>query len=323
MAHRTLTLSALVALTQAKAIVSNNCAYDVYVWSIPKVGSSHTDSVPIKPGGRYEEAWRYGTDVNPGVAIKISSQADGISNGGDEVNFAYSVQQSDMSHVWVDLSTVSGDAFDNNLTFHTCKGVYQLPDVVPTYCAATDDVEVALCDTVRTTSAKDTTSLDKIQECYDYHLVSQTSTSDSPKCTCGSPTCICNNGAHQVQNIRSHPQESTSQEDSPCAKIPVPNHCLARVVYPGRRSALLRDGDSNSAPVIPQSTVPLSTVMRHETSKHENAKKTTPLCDLARKHGIAKCNEEIEKKRAHEIYPHLCEPAFWSPLYDCNEVKAE
>lgn len=172
MTGRTLTLSVIVALTQARAIVTNHCPHAIYVWSVPQVGSSHTDNLPIKPGGRYEEPWRYGSSTNPGVAIKISPQANGIYEGKDEINFAYSIEHTDKSKIWVDLSPVRGKAFDNNVSFHTCHGSYQTADVHTRQCLATDDIELVLCDTIRTSPDRDTTPFVTIFECYDYHHIS-------------------------------------------------------------------------------------------------------------------------------------------------------
>jgi hypothetical protein len=158
-----------VALVQAKAIITNHCLQPVYVWSVPNVGSAHTDNLPIHPGGRYEEPWRHGTSEHPGIAIKISTEADGIHKGMDEINFAYSIEHSDKSKVWVDLSPVRGKPFSDNLAFHTCHGMHQSADVQTGQCQATDNIELVLCSTARSSPAKDTLPSDKISECYDYH----------------------------------------------------------------------------------------------------------------------------------------------------------
>lgn len=68
-----LTLSALVALGNSKAIVTNNCRKDVYIWSVPEK-TDLASNLSISPGKRYEEPWRSGTAVSPGVAIKISTE---------------------------------------------------------------------------------------------------------------------------------------------------------------------------------------------------------------------------------------------------------
>jgi hypothetical protein len=167
MAGRIITVGTLLALTQAKAIISNHCPKSVYVWSVPSVGSTHTENLPIPPGGQYEEPWHHGTSDHPGIALKVSTQANGIYKGMDEINFAYSIERSDKSKVWVDLSLVRGKPFDNNLAFHTCHGMHQSADVQPGKCEATDNIELVLCDTARSSTAKDTISPGQIAECYD------------------------------------------------------------------------------------------------------------------------------------------------------------
>jgi hypothetical protein len=135
----------LVALAQGKAIITNRCPQPVYVWSIPSAGSAHTNNLPIPPGGRYEEAWRHGTSEQPGIALKISTEVDGIYKGMDEINFAYSIERSNKSEVWVDLSPVRGKPFDSR-AFHSCHGMHQSSHVQPGKCKATDDIELVLCD---------------------------------------------------------------------------------------------------------------------------------------------------------------------------------
>ncbi|KAL1801591.1 hypothetical protein ACET3X_001933 [Alternaria dauci] len=162
-----------VALAQARAIVTNHCSYNVYVWSVPQVlSSSHTDNVPLKPGGQYQEPWRHGSIVNPGVAIKISTKSDGILNFADEIDFAYAVDGNDDSKIWVNLSPVRGDAFKDNLAFHSCNAQYDSASVQTHQCTATDDVELVLCDTSpRSTPEKDPTPLEQVKACYNYHHV--------------------------------------------------------------------------------------------------------------------------------------------------------
>lgn len=220
MTGRTFALSALVALAQAKAIVTNQCAFPVYIWSVPQVGSSHTDNVPIKPGGRYEEPWRHGTSTNPGVAIKVSPQANGIYHGGEEVNFAYSVDNTDKSKIWVDLSPVHGKPFEKGISFHTCHGSYQTADVSTGHCLATDDIELVMCGAARTTPARDTTPFVKIFECYDYHHVyhepvyaepTSTPKYDQPQSTAGYQTKPTH---HSSQSVSSSVSKSTTTEHS-------------------------------------------------------------------------------------------------------------
>ncbi|KAF2830521.1 hypothetical protein CC86DRAFT_463811 [Ophiobolus disseminans] len=169
MAGRILTVSTLVALAQARAIITNNCPHPIYIWSVPSVGSAHTDNLPINSGGRYEEPWRYGSSQHPGVALKVSPQSNGINMDMDEVNFAYSVDRSDNSKVWVDLSPIRGKSFDNKIAFHTCHGVHKSSNVHTSKCEATDDIELVLCGTTRSSPVKDSVPFNMISECYDYH----------------------------------------------------------------------------------------------------------------------------------------------------------
>ena len=145
MTGRTLTLGALVALTQAIAIVTNNCPHDVYVWSVPQSGGSNATGLPIKSGTGYEESWRYGTNTNPGVAIKISPQADGIYKDGDELEFAYSVAGANKSKVWVNLSPVHGSNTFGNIIFRTCQGSFTTPEVSTVQCDVSNNIELLLC----------------------------------------------------------------------------------------------------------------------------------------------------------------------------------
>jgi hypothetical protein len=181
MLGQALPVLALVALAEARAIVTNHCPYNVYVWSVPQVlSSSHTDNVPIKPGGQYREPWRHGSLINPGVAIKISTKADGILKFADEIDFAYVVDDNDDSKIWVDLSRVRGESFKDNLAFHSCLGQYSLTDVHTQQCTATDDVELVLCDTSpRATPEKDHSTLDQVKACYDYGHVNHEDHKDS------------------------------------------------------------------------------------------------------------------------------------------------
>ncbi|EOA92081.1 hypothetical protein ACJQWK_04150 [Exserohilum turcicum] len=161
------TLVLLVALTWARAIVTNECQHNVWIWSHPVTGSSHTENVPIKPSGQYQEPWRLGTPDAPGIAIKISSQADGLLRLADEIDFAYSIDKYDKSKIWVDLSLVRGATPYNKMSFHTCASRYSTADVDPQECDATDDVELVLCGTTRTMPAKDYASIEQIRACYE------------------------------------------------------------------------------------------------------------------------------------------------------------
>ncbi|KAJ4371494.1 hypothetical protein N0V83_004712 [Neocucurbitaria cava] len=274
MTGRTLTLSALVALTQAKAIVTNHCPHDVYIWSVPVAGSSHTDNVPIKPGGRYEEPWRRGSAANPGIALKISPQANGINEGKDEINFAYSIDRSYQTKIWVDLSPVRGKAFDNNLSFHTCHGSYYTPDVQTYQCDAADEVELVLCDTARTTPAKDMTPFAQIQECYDYQHVDHQPDQVSPGCT---PDCGEETDDDQPQCTSSCGRPSSSIASQPgvpaCTQEPVPQssempHPPAPKPTPLASSPFTSPQPSTGRPYTPAPPKPSPVTPVAPTSEH-------------------------------------------------------
>lgn len=178
-----LTAALLVALTWARAIITNECQYNVWIWSHPVTGTSHTENIPIKPGGQYQEPWRFGTPDAPGISIKISAQADGLLKLADEIDFAYSIDKHDKSKIWVDLSLVRGTIPYNQVSFHTCLSRYNSAEVDPHECDATDDVELVLCDTTRTMPAKDYASIEQIRACYEpeklaYRRSSQVTTDD-------------------------------------------------------------------------------------------------------------------------------------------------
>jgi hypothetical protein len=169
MARRILALSAFVALARAKAIITNQCSHPVYIWSVPGVGSASASNVPISPGGRYEERWRYGTSENPGIALKISTQQNGINTGADEVNFAYTIDPVHNHKVWVDLSPIRGKPFHDNFSFHSCRTKETSADPHPTSCQVEDNIELVLCGFDRTVSPTDTFGFKALSECFDYH----------------------------------------------------------------------------------------------------------------------------------------------------------
>jgi hypothetical protein len=161
MLGQVLTLGTIVALSQAKAIVSNHCEHEVYIWSVPKA-QGMARGLPVSSGGRYDEPWRTGTLVNPGIAIKVSSHPDGINQGKSEIDYQYTV---DGDKLWISLSNIRGDAFGDNTTFYTCHGPYRSPDVPTRQCSSTDDVELVLCGAGRTREAENTTDPEVIKQC--------------------------------------------------------------------------------------------------------------------------------------------------------------
>lgn len=217
MTGRILTVSTLVALAQAKAIISNHCPHPVYVWSVPTVGSAHTTNLSVPSGSRYEEPWRYGSPQNPGIALKVSTQPNGIYTGMDEINFAYSVDHSDKSKVWVDLSHIRGKAFENNLAFFTCHAEHKSTYVRTSRCEATDEIELVLCGTARSSPAKDSTSPKMISECYNDQEDSTSGPDDDhpkPATTSQSPSSAACTKCSQPESSTYVPVHESSQHTS-------------------------------------------------------------------------------------------------------------
>ncbi|KAL2865024.1 putative BYS1 domain protein [Aspergillus lucknowensis] len=103
-------LFALAPLTSAvgSANVTNNCLAKMYLWS---VGGSISDVHTINPGETFSEQF-YRDPVSGGVSLKISRKPDGLYDGSPQLNFAYTL---DPSQVWYDLSTVFGSAFKGKI----------------------------------------------------------------------------------------------------------------------------------------------------------------------------------------------------------------
>ncbi|KAJ5114211.1 hypothetical protein N7456_002745 [Penicillium angulare] len=132
------------------AIVKNNCAAPVYIWS---VGSSVGPKQTIAAGKSYSEVLRH-DPVSGGIAIKITRTANGLYDGSPQTNFAYTL---DGSQVWYDLSDVFGDPFsgkglsvDPSVT--TCPDICWPKGVSPSGsqthdCTSTSDVTLTLCAT--------------------------------------------------------------------------------------------------------------------------------------------------------------------------------
>jgi hypothetical protein len=165
MVGQVLALGTLVAFTQAKAIVTNRCENTVYLWSVPGK-SGVADNLPVGPGKRYEEPWRYGNAVNPGIAIKMSPVEDGISKGKAEINFQYAVDPSDSDKIWISLGEVRPPMEQlPQVVLYTCDGPHKTQNVPTHQCSSIDDVELVLCATERSTPPKDKTPPDAIHDC--------------------------------------------------------------------------------------------------------------------------------------------------------------
>ncbi|KAF2116312.1 hypothetical protein BDV96DRAFT_48123 [Lophiotrema nucula] len=164
MARNALVVGALVALAQSKAIVTNHCPKAVHLWSVPE-SNGYASHHKLEPFHKYEEFYHHGTKVNPGVAIKISTHPNGIYEAKDEIDFAYTVDNSDSNKVWVSLDNLRSKSFDSVHAFFTCWGPYKAPYVPTRECVLRDNIELVLCGTNRTEAAKDDSPKSLIHKC--------------------------------------------------------------------------------------------------------------------------------------------------------------
>ncbi|RMZ74537.1 bys1 family [Pyrenophora seminiperda CCB06] len=280
-----LTVTVLVALTQAKAIVTNNCPFNIYVSSIPYVvGISLVENIPIKSGGQYQEPWRYGSHTNPGIAIKLSSWPNDIMEDADEIDFAYAIDPKDDSKIWVDLSHVRGEPF--KVYFHTCRGSFDSTDGGTIQCAATDEVELVVCGTTRSTPSTDTASFEQIKACYEgkhgakideeYPMSSQPVESTSITRKPSSAT----KHTHFTPSVDRDEYHPIAQKRS---DVP---ECLARVVY------YKRSQRGPALPVTsPNDTATMFGIAQNFDTQVEN-----------------NCDEEATKTGAQQdVYPHVAQ----------------
>ncbi|KAJ5550559.1 hypothetical protein N7535_001498 [Penicillium sp. DV-2018c] len=95
------------------AIVENHCTFPVYIWSV----SSTVQPVrTIRPGDTYTERFHEDVDTG-GIAIKISTESDGLYTSAPQMIFAYNLDNGRVGHqrenkVWYDLNDVFGDPFE-------------------------------------------------------------------------------------------------------------------------------------------------------------------------------------------------------------------
>lgn len=124
MIGKALILGALVASGHTKFVLTNHCGRDVYVWSMPEQ-SNFANNLALGSGERYEEPWHYGTDYMPGIAIKISTEDNGLWKSASEIDFAYSIDPKNPFRVWMNLATIRGNDFDAS-TLHTSLYDYKV-----------------------------------------------------------------------------------------------------------------------------------------------------------------------------------------------------
>jgi hypothetical protein len=351
-----------VALAHARAIVTNHCPYNVYVWSVPQVlSSSHTDNVPIKPGGQYQEPWRHGSITNPGVAIKISTKSNGILEYADEIDFAYAVDGNDDSKIWVDLSAVREDAFKDNLAFHSCLTHYSTSNVQTHQCAATDDIELVLCDTSpRSTPKKDPSTLEQVKACYDYHHVlpeaqgdglqvaaDEESSSDSDTDT-DTDCCESRDETLKITYSMTVTAEYTAPATSEATAefTLAPSESSTKAVSTTTSTSRLglftppsaRETDCPGCERLLVLSPCLARVVyparrRVAAVPRQTLDATTPqrgpnpsLCDIVQKyhHGI-RCDEKVLEYHARELFPKICDPEYTKLLmgFPCEEIAEE
>lgn len=95
---------AQLASAVGNARIVNNCSFDVTTWS---VGSQISDAHTLKTGDVYSE--QFVTDPKTGgIALKVTTQPDGLYTGKPQTIFSYSLTN---NIVWYDLSDIFGDAF--------------------------------------------------------------------------------------------------------------------------------------------------------------------------------------------------------------------
>lgn len=87
-----------------RAIIVNYCKIPIYIWS---VGTVTSDPTTVLPGNGYHETFRHDHKVG-GIAIKISTEENGLYNSAPLTIFAYNING---QNVWYDLSDVFGDPF--------------------------------------------------------------------------------------------------------------------------------------------------------------------------------------------------------------------
>ncbi|CAG8169500.1 unnamed protein product [Penicillium olsonii] len=94
------------------AIVNNNCDFPVYLWS---VGTNVQPVQTLNPDDSYGEIFREDPNTG-GIAIKISTDVDGLYTSAPQMVFAYNLSYfkrrgDNGEKVWYDLSDVFGDPF--------------------------------------------------------------------------------------------------------------------------------------------------------------------------------------------------------------------
>jgi hypothetical protein len=286
MVARVLALSALLALGHSKAIVTNNCRKDVYIWSVPEK-SDLANNLSISPGKRYEEPWRSGTAVSPGVAIKVTTEPDGIHTGKSEINFQYDVDASDSTKIWINLATIRGTDFDT-ATLNTCYGGYKGSSVPIKQCSCTDDIELVLCGSERTVPSQDTTPLRVISTCIG--LVGEQDDALNPR--------MCSGRVVGPKRMPMLPEEQEDQWlDEGVGTIPLKTVMRLEAA----KHAASQDAEAHNAP-RPRSTA----AVKPETNT-KNSMNSAPLCSLLHEAWPdAQCDEQMAQHNAKLFFQDNC-----------------
>lgn len=95
--------------TTGAAIIQNSCAYPLYLWS---VGSTISPQRTLPAYHAHREPYRHDAQSG-GVALKITTQPNGLFTGKPQTIFAYNLN-ANVSRVWYDLSDVFGDPFEGS-----------------------------------------------------------------------------------------------------------------------------------------------------------------------------------------------------------------
>ncbi|OQD83643.1 hypothetical protein PENANT_c016G00737 [Penicillium antarcticum] len=90
------------------AVIKNNCDFSIYLWS---VGTAVQAEKTLLPNDVYSEIFREEKSTG-GIAIKISTDVDGLYTSAPQMIFAYNLSNVAQGKVWYDLSDVFGDPFE-------------------------------------------------------------------------------------------------------------------------------------------------------------------------------------------------------------------
>jgi hypothetical protein len=122
------------------AVINNNCNFPIYLWS---VGTTAQSEKTLPPNDVYSEMFCE-EESTGGIAIKISTDVDGLYTSAPQMVFAYNVSN-DQSKVWYDLSDVFGDPFKGYpVSLTPAEPRISWPDGVP---PAGSQVRVTSADT--------------------------------------------------------------------------------------------------------------------------------------------------------------------------------